>query len=283
MKINDHLYSYPILCAKKNDYQTCKFVVEAETSKTLNSINMVFNITMDCEEIQELINSGLAEYVIHIECPTTAYRQIWSLPLPKINLDIPYSKVNGSIERTAFIVTKENIENFTCSDWNEDFASIKFSLKKGTMLAYQNFPKLIIKKNYEEFFNKDSIFIVYKILLEDKPMVVELMPNYIKIGLSKKEYEIYEVNNKNPKMQPILNSMIIFPALIYVFEYLKKSYSEEYENFIWINSLIKFFGSNWEDYLENMPSIELAHMIMDSPLSKAFSGISSLIDAYEEE
>ena len=244
---------------------------------------MTFNINMDCAEIQELINCGLAEYVIHIECPTTAYRKIWSLPLPRIDIDIPYSKVNGLIERTAFIVAKHDIENFSCSDWNEDFNSVTFSLKKGTMLAYQNFPKLKIQKNYEEFVNKNSIFIVYKIPLEDNPMIVDLNSNYVKIGLSSKEYEMYEINNKNPQMQPILNSMIIFPALIYVFEQLKQISLEEYEDFAWYNSLVKFFGNELESEPENINSIELAHKIMDSPLSKAFSGISGLYEVDTEE
>lgn len=289
MRITDRLFSYPILCADKDDYRTCKFIVESDyIVKTLNSIKMTFSISMDCPEIDSLIKRGLAEYVIHIECPTTAYRKIWSLPLQKIDVEIPLNKINGVLERTAFIVAKENIENFYCSDWNDDFDWVKFSIKKGSMLAYQNFQKLNIEKNYEEFTNASSMFIVYKKPSEEGAMNIDLDSDYIKIGLNKKEYAVYELNNKNPQMQPILNAMVIFPALIYVFEELKQ-YGEDkidYTGRKWYKSLVKSYqkrGENFEAKIESELSISLAQEAMEFPLSKAFANISALEDIELED
>ena len=127
-------------------------------------------------------------------------------------------------------------------------------------MTYQNFQKLNIEKNYEEFTNASSMFIVYKKPSEEGAMNIDLDSDYIKIGLNKKEYAVYELNNKNSQMQPILNAMVIFPALIYVFEELKQ-YGEDkidYTGRKWYKSLVKSYqkrGENFEAKIESEPKL----------------------------
>ena len=63
---------------------------------------------------------------------------------------------------------------------------------------------------------------------------VELSTPQIGIGLGLEEYEIYSRFCDKEEFQPILNSMMVFPALVYVFEELKQE-----------NGIDSYAGRNW--------------------------------------
>ena len=75
MNITKRLYTYPVLSEERDDYQNSTF--DANVSYKMNGVNSLhleFNIEMDNPDLQSLIGSGRAEYVIHIECSNTSYR-----------------------------------------------------------------------------------------------------------------------------------------------------------------------------------------------------------------
>ena len=107
--------------------------------------------------------------------------------------------------------------------------SITFDLSKGSILAYKNIPTFDIIKNYEELNSASSIFKVYKrITTEPKPMEVDLDSAQIGIGLGLEEFEIYSRFCDKAQFQSILNTMVVFPALVYVFEELKQQEKSTY-------------------------------------------------------
>ena len=291
MKINNRLYPYPVLCADKDDYKTCHFNVAVTHSHDVHSLTMDFVIDMNCSEIQQLINEGKAEYMIHLECYTTAFREAITGITPNITHKIPVRRINGIIERTALIVLSRDIKDFECADWNNIFDGNKFSLNKGSILAYQNLKPLKIDKDYEESKNVNSIFVIYKDVSNyNKPFNVDIerSSNNIYIGLGENEYKLYNIYSQKPDMQPILNSMIILPALVYIFEALRqKEINIDYTRQNWYKSLVKNYqelGSNLEEKLndENTKSIELAQIAMELPLIKALSNISSIYESGDD-
>ena len=287
MKITNRLFSYPVLCSDKDDYESCIFDVNVKNENDISSIKMSFNIDMNCEEIQNLINAGDAEYMIHFECASTAFRTAIRSSLPTISFSIPINKVNGFIERVAFVICARDIKDFKCTDWNQDFGEVHFDLKKGTILAYQNLPKLDVQKNYEEFSNASSMFRICKRPIdEESPFDVLLDSDYIQIYLNAKEYELYTRYYKKTEMQPILNSMIILPTLVYVFEELRQDKTQDesfdYSRWKWYNALVKTYqkrGSDLSEVLDSdKKSIELAQDVMEFPISKAFSNIPNIYE-----
>ena len=69
MKINNRLFTYPILSENNNDYVNGSFDVEV-SHKMIDVLNLQlkFDIKMNCDALKDLINKGFAKYVIHIEC-----------------------------------------------------------------------------------------------------------------------------------------------------------------------------------------------------------------------
>ena len=163
-------------------------------------------------------------------------------------------------------------------------------MSKGSILAYKNIPAIDIVKNYEEFNSAGSIFKVYKRLItEPKPMEVDLSTAQIGIGLGLQEYEIYSRFCDKEEFQPILNSMMVFPALVYVFEELKQENGiDNYAGRNWYISLSKAYekrGVNLEDELLNSDktSVQLAQEAMELPLNAALRKFADLFENGEEE
>lgn len=190
MNITNRLYTYPILSPEKSDYTNSVFEVELSHKMSgVSNLVLQFSITMNNAEINQLIRDGKAEYVIHLECSTTAYRTSLHSSITEIEHDIPINRVNGKLEIVVFIISRTQIHQFYSKDWVNDFEGLSFDFTKASIIGYHNLPALDITKDYEELANASSIFLVYKRLTEEaKPMDVDLDSHKIKIGLSSHEY-----------------------------------------------------------------------------------------------
>ena len=75
MEIKNRLFPYPVLCEENDDYVLGFFDVKYNVTEEFNHFVIDFDIVLDDnDELQWLIREGKAEYVIHIECPTTSFR-----------------------------------------------------------------------------------------------------------------------------------------------------------------------------------------------------------------
>ncbi len=291
MNITKRLYTYPVLSEEKDDYNSSIFDVDFQYNMSgVNNLQLEFNFTLDNKELKNLIIGNKAEYIIHFECSNTAFRRTIHSITEQSSIDIPLGKIHGKLEITALIVSKKNINGFMNSDWNDDYTGISFDFSKGSILGYKNLPSLDIVKNYEELTSASSIFMIYKRLTtEEKPMEVNMETEQIRIGLSTKEYDIYSRFCNKVKFQPILNSMIVFPALVYVFEELKQVNGiEANQGKEWYISLSKAYekrGVNLIDELKDelKTSVQLSQEAMELPLSKALSMFTELFENIEDE
>lgn len=291
MNITKRLYTYPVLSEERDDYIDSIF--DAEVQYKMNGVNNLlfnFDIEMDNKDLQSMILEGEAEYVIHIECANTSFRTAIHDISNHVSKEIPIGRVNGRIEIIVLMVTKKDVHHFRNSNWDDDYEGISFELSKGSILAYKNIPAIDIVKNYEELNGASSIFKVYKRLTnESKPMEVDLSSAQIGIGLGLQEYEIYSRFCDKEEFQPILNSMIVFPALVYVFEELKQDNGiDNYSGRNWYISLARAYekrGVGLENELLNTDktSIQLAQEAMELPLKAALRKFVDLFENSEEE
>jgi len=285
MKLTNRLYSYPVLSEEKDDY--CQSVFEVSFNYKMSSVNTFevhLDINMDNPELNTLIAAGKAEFVAHIECSATGFRTSISSPLPELIFNISISSINGTVEVSAFIISKCLIKEFISSDWNEDYEGLSFYIEKAYILAYKNLPTIEITKDFEEFTSASSIFMIYKRVTEaDSPFDVNMESDKIKIGLGTSDYEIFSRFSRQVELQPILHSMLILPALVYVIEELRTERGVDiYRNTKWFLALAGTFKTRNTDFLEEInntedkPSIILAQEIMEYPISKALSRIASI-------
>lgn len=291
MRITNRRFVYPVLSEEKDDYEKSIFNVEFEHKmEGVNSLKMSFSIAMNCLELEQLISNGYAEYVIHLECSNTAYREIITGISKHCEHVIPIERVNGTLEVVAFIILKKPLNSFSCSDWNEDYNGMSFNLLQGSILAYQNLSELDITKDFEEFTNANSIFRVYRrVTDEDKPADINLESSKIKIGLGSSDYDTYTLYSQKSELQHIINSMLILPVLVYVFEELKQEGGyDAYHHREWYIALDKAYSKRGIVFMDELmntdkTSFQLAQEAMELPLSKAFEQIPFLYDLSEED
>ena len=112
-----------------------------------------------------------------------------------------------------------------------------------------------------------------------------MTPQKIKIALNAKDYALYRRYCENPTLQPILNALIILPALVSVFEELKQD-AQEHESDAWFSALTAAYKRQKADFkklLAEEDSLTLAQMVMGLPLSKALESLAVMFDDTAED
>ncbi len=288
MEIRNRLFPYPVLCEDSDDYVSGEFhVTPSIVSQGINDIVVRFDIELDNPGLQELINSGKAEYMIHLECSNTAFRTVIKTYSNSETYTILNSRVNGDINLLGMIVAKEKITNYKNDSLNEDYADIVLNIDRASILAYENLDPIHIAKNYEELAEKDSIFSVVKQNRLDqnerKPIWFKLDDDRIKIFVDEEVYASYIRYKGNITMQPLMMSLLVMPALTYMIEILRTEGYDNYTSAYWFIKMEKFYKSHGQDFvddiIENREKLisEIVQEMLQLPISKTMLTIPEML------
>lgn len=290
MEIKYKLYPYPVLWDKNDDYKKpSKFSVEVEPKEDFKNIKLKINFLLKDKEIEKLIKENKAEYVVHIEGSSTYFREIISTKETEINYVLKDRDILGRLQVNFFILARQDIKNYKNDNFNDDYSSETFNLKKGNIIAIADGYRFDIEKNDDELGKISSIFsICKKETVEQTGMTIDMGYEKIRIGLNITDYVNYSQLSQNPNKVESVNSIIIFPALIYIFEQLKKDFNEtDYTEYKWFRSLENIFKKNGEDLnkglLENEISIDLAQRVLNYPIERAFNSLINEDEGDDEE
>lgn len=293
MNISKRLYTYPVLSDETRDYENKAFNVKMHYEmESVDTIEFDFEFELSSSSLQEMINNKSAEFMIHAECSETSYRHAFRTFAKRTSFAIPLKEVNGTIDFVAFIVAKKDISKFSSQEWCEDFDDMTFNIEKGSILAYQNLEDINVTKDYEDFTDSSSIISISK-LFGDHPMPseVDLDGKRIKILLYEDDYnEYFKKKEHNPELLPILNTMIIFPALVHTFNELRdEDKINDYSNKNWFISLEKAFEKRGKDFkeellLEDNTGYSIAQEVLELPIGKALLQLNELLkDSGDQE
>ena len=288
MDIRNRLFPYPVLCEDTDDYVEGDFYVETKLlEQNINNILVQFNMHLDNPGLQNLINTGKAEFVIHMECSNTAFRTVIRSFSNTEKYRIMNSRVNGDISLLGMVVSKEKIENYTNFLLNEDYEGITLNIDKASILAYDNMDPIHIAKNYEELAEKESIFSVVQEIRMDqnerKPIWYAIDNDRIKIMVDEEVYASYIRYRGNNTMQPLMMSLLVMPALTYMMEVLRNEGWEEYASNNWFVKMQKFYKINnldfIDDIIENEEKLisEVVQEMLQLPISKALLNIPEML------
>ena len=185
MDIRYKLYPYPVLISDTDDYVHSSFQFKVDVMKGIRELRLEFLMNLDNDEMNSMIKKGLAEYLIHIECPQTCYRGIVKSNEEDFFKKIPEKNLNGKVSLCAFVVAKTNIESYSNSDFNTDYKGVTFSIDRGSILAIGGQYDLNIVKDTEELAKIPSIFTICKYAADtDESMKIDIDGDKIAIALS---------------------------------------------------------------------------------------------------
>lgn len=288
MDIRHRLYPYPVLSDNTSDYVNSSFSMDLQVSQGMREICFHISLNLLNEEIEKLIINGMAEYVLHIECPYTSYRTVIKTDESEMKKCISENKLNGKVSICAFIIAKEDILQYHNRSFNKDYGDMCFSVNRGNIIAIGGQANIEITKDVEELSKIPSIFTICRCAEDiNDSMKIDITGEKIAITLCKRSFENYKMLISLPSMIPVMHSMLIVPTLIYTFETLKKEGSSEFEELRWFKSIERTLRKNGaildEKLLDSVPSYELAQKSLDLPVDRALDALVSQDDTYEEE
>lgn len=237
--------------------------------------------------MQWLIRDGYAQFVIHIECSSTAFRTMITSVSTKKTVRIPKARVNNVISLLGMIVAEKDIVGFKSKLLNEDYDE-EINFNRGAILAYRNLPKVYVTKNYEELAGDNSFFTVIKRNdieeAETLPVVYDITDAKIKILVSAKTYDEYIKYHANPTMQPLLNTLLVMPAIAHMVDELRNCGDiERFKPLYWFQKISKSCKLQGKDFMNDvidsdLPCIEVAQAMLQMPIERAFECLSRVIE-----
>lgn len=291
MKLSNKYFPYPVITYYYNDYSNSIFDCEMQVSRNINTLEFLFNITNTDNVLCSMLSSGDVEYVIHFECPQTSYRNIIKSDNSIIINSILENKLQGKLYICVLIVAKKDIRGYSNDNFNLDYNGFSFDFKRGSIMGVSKEFEVPVIKNVEEFEKVPSIFVIAKDMSSDTSgMKIELGENKIKIFLNESDFSMYNLYSKSPEYSNIVNCILILPALVYTFNYIKNELDcseDDLASYRWyqvIEHALEKKGLELnKELLHRMESYELAQKILDLPVERAFKSISTISTLNEEE
>lgn len=279
MDIRYRLYPHPVLSSVSDDYRTA-FSFTCEVKKGIRELIFQMDAQTDDQGILDLIRDNKAEYAYHIECPLTSFRKMICTTDASVTQHIPERDLNGQVAVCCFILAKTDLQHYNNRNFNDDYESMSFDIDRGSILGIGGQCNVTVTKETDDLARIPSIFSICRSADDtDTSMRINIDSDKIAVVLDSANFQNYKVMISMPGMISVFHSMIIMPALIYVFETLRREGIEEHSQKRWCQGIRKALErANIElsaDTLENIPSYELAQKILDLPVNRALRDISS--------
>ena len=283
MRIKGKLYPYPVLAPTfNNDYVDSDFNIEIISQLTPNEVVLNFVPILSNKGLKKLINEGKANFIVHIECALTSYREIIKISEEGLTYKIPADKIEGVVYLCPFIIATQDINGYVNEKFNEDYSNTAFDIEKGNILAVGQEASFFAEKENDDLSNVPSIFAVTEVKdPERKGIVIDNTGNKINIQLPEKEFTQFKIAMNNPATMSIIHSMIIIPALMKCFEDLKNP--ELFQQHIdkrWaraIKKAVKKLGYEFDrETILSLNSFEISQKIMDNTICRGIIDIQNI-------
>jgi len=283
MDIRYKLYPYPVLSYYSDDYIGSSFDVIMEAKKEGYDIRVDFLVELHNPGLQNSLDDGKAKIVYHIECAQTGYRKVFMTSQEEYSQIISYKKVCGRVQICPFIVAIEDLNGYVNELFHEDYRGFRFDIDAGCVMAVGRQVNIDIDKEINDLSQTPSVFSIIKNDDEiESSMLVNMDNNKIVISLPETDYYNYRSIKDGVKVQPILNSIVITPALIYVLEEVASrevGERDEYNRWGWYRAIKKALTTRFDLDIEAVEFSEcdmfaLAQRLIDVPLSDALKELS---------
>ena len=212
MNIEYRLYPYPVLTYFSDDYVNSSFTSNLKVGRKGEEIIFHLTANTDDEKLLKLIKEEYAEFVFHIECPSTSYRTIVKSKLGFENISIHESLLNNRINICFFIIAKTQIDNYTNKNFNADYQDILFNLEKANILAIAKPFNIEIEKEKDDLVQMPSIFLILKKNSENKSGMEYSWIKTIKKVLANMNIELNKETLEREFSYDLAQKIINFPV-----------------------------------------------------------------------
>lgn len=271
-------YPYPVLAFFNNDYPNNSFSYEIKSNSDNNKFKIEIEFNLNCKTLNDMLNNNLACFLVHIECPKTRFRNIYTTTESRKEIFIDGGKLNNKVEVVVSIISTSKNDTFTSDEFNSIFGDSEFSIVNGDILAIA--PDCILTIEKDETFTGSSLF---NITYSDKLKVLtwEIDNSSILIKLPKSTFDLYNSLKSNAKARSIITNTIVVPILVEILTNLKYDSDLYDDDFIEkINLSLESIGYNTEKLVDEDSIIPIVFKLIDNIL---FDSLYNLYNILEEE
>ena len=276
----NRLFPHPLLRKDNENFSLGEFEASVSYGVTDSYYSFIIDVKLTENNLLDLYEKKQVILGCHLECSQTKYREFKELKLGRNEFFIGTDILEGRLQLLCIIVANENIQNYYSENFNEHYENNSFLIEKGSMLAIADIPSVIIENKKEEDATIPSIFDV-RSDENDTIMSVGLTDNRIIINMPREEYVIRNANNNGYDSRRIMNSMIVFPVMVFVLNELSKPNAiDDYANLRWFkvinNKLKKLNYSLQDDDLIESDIFRISQLLLEDLFSDAMESINYL-------
>tara|TARA_B100000686_G_scaffold260546_2_gene273295 strand:+ start:2940 stop:3830 length:891 start_codon:yes stop_codon:yes gene_type:complete len=292
MKEKYRVYPHPVLTRFSDDLVSCGFKINVGCDPEPDKYLFNCEAELTCRDLEQLIESKKASFVLHVECASTRFRTAILSTNKTFKESVPAGCLDGKVEILPMITALEDIVSYKNDNFHEDYNGASYKIKKGDVFAIGESSEFDAVKQKDALMNIRSIFSV--VPDDDKealPLNVDLTSERIVISLSRKNYNLYIQLKENQALNSVLASMIIMPTLIFTLDKIKDTASEatdelnDYDGLRWYRVIKnKLQSLNYDitnpDIWSGEGALVIAQKIIGDPIS---TGIRNLQEIYADD
>ncbi len=279
MEIKPRSFPHPIIAPWSDDVQPYNLNCQLKADHDKENYYFNYEITSENEYILALLRSGHAQFIIHIECGRTFYRQTVNLIWPKDankssatgGIDISAKELVGHTEVSFFICADRDISNYLPDGVHADYENQKFRIENGSFIAICGTYKCNCRQDYDTLQKISSIISFKKDNdREEGPMIVELFSDKLIGKLPVKLHNQYFDLKDRKGYTNILSAMLVIPILMEGLACMKQSTDpvSEYGEHKWFRVLAKKLEDINYD-IQTGSTLEAAQRILEMPYDRA--------------
>ena len=293
MRLRERAYPHPVLSPwGAKDFVRSAFQPVVEVTDTKDAYAFTARFTINNPSLLALIAEKRARYAVHVECPQTRYRGLFSSEKAPFSFDIHSSLIAGSVDVCSFVLAASPIEQYTNSAFHPDYAGLSFEIASGDTLAVGDEREFIAEKKDDPLRTVPSIFSIQPNPNPDAgPIDIDIGGNKIAVLLSRRNHDAYRALRQNPAYVPVLGAAIVAPALAAVLEQMRAVGDGEAAGDMagrhWFGVLTRrlrtlgFDAANLDGSGET--SMAIANKVVGRPLDACLESLLKLTQEAEEE
>lgn len=286
MRIKSRRYPHPVLSYFTTDFVECGFQTTLRITATKSDYLLDVECRVSDADLLQLIEDGSAEYAIHVECPSTYFRELFRSAQTAFRATIRSDDLNGQVEICAVIIATRDIDGYHSQNFDFDYHGVRFEVRKGDVLAVDRDRSFEVEKPVDPLRKVTSIFSVVPVPGDDAPTLdIDTMGNRIIIKLDQESFDHYRALARDQSLHPILSSAVVMPALVWVLAMMRHGdISEEEQDLRWyrvISNRLRDIGVSFEGVDASSESpVAVAQRLIGDP-ARASLQVLSDYDAEE--
>jgi hypothetical protein len=124
MQVKPRSYPHPVLSYFSDDIVGSQFqsTVKITGTKTTYVFDVVSKTSN--QDLSKLVESGGAQYAVHVECALTRYRSLFASGAERFRFEIPATVIDGRVEVSSFILALEDLARYSNSGFHSDYGGL---------------------------------------------------------------------------------------------------------------------------------------------------------------